>query len=231
MVKTEIKNETLVDKAFNQIKQDFARGELKPGEKIIFKNLVDRYGISETPIKQALNRLVIEGLVGSIPRKGMYVKENSIQDFKEIIDIRYILETFLAPIVMEAFTYQPKYIELLQKNIDDHYEAIEKGTSEIDDFIKIYNIDHAFHTLFMQSSGHKKAFQIYENIGAHTFSYFLYNKKPKSKLLDGVKEHEVILNTLKNQDLPGLQEAIKLHMTNAKASINFMFNSSPNIIN
>ena len=54
---------TLVDKAYERIKADFARGALAPGEKIIFRDLVERYGISETPIKQALNRMVTEGLV------------------------------------------------------------------------------------------------------------------------------------------------------------------------
>lgn len=227
----EIKNESLVDKAYNQIKHDFAQGKLKPGEKIIFKDLVNRYGISETPIKQALNRLVIENLVVSIPRKGMFVKENSIQDFKEIIDIRYILESFLAPIIIEAVTYQPKYLDMLEENIQSHYEAIDKGSDNVDDFIKIYNIDHEFHTIFMKASGHEKALQVYNNIGAHTFSYFLYNKKPKSKLIDGVKEHEMIFNALKNQNLKELEDSIKLHMTNAKASINFMFNNVTNIIN
>lgn len=225
-----IKSESLVDKAYDQIKQDLAQGNLKPGEKINFKDLVDRYGISETPIKQALNRLVIEDLVVSIPRKGMYVKEVSVQDFKEIIDIRYALESFLAPIIIEAVTYQPQYLERLEENIKCHYRAIEEGTDSVEDFIRIYNIDHEFHSIFMKASGHSKALQVYESIGAHTFSYFLYNKKPKSKLIDGVKEHEEILKALKNQDLTSLQESIKLHMTNAKASLNFMFNNVTNII-
>ena len=215
-------NSTLVEKAYSMIKADFAQGVLAPGQKIIFRELTERYGISETPIKQALNRLVTEGLVESIPRKGMRVATHSIQDFCEVLDIRYALESFLAPTIMEAVSYHPEYLTLLENNIKKHYTAIERGTTQINDFIEIYNVDHDFHLLFISFANHKHALKVYQSIGAHSFSLFLYNKKPKSKLLAGVAEHEAILDALKKQDLSALQEAIRVHMENAKASVNFM---------
>ena len=213
---------TLVDKAYERIKADFARGALAPGEKIIFRDLVERYGISETPIKQALNRMVTEGLVESIPHKGMWVATLNVRDFCEVLDIRYALESFLAPTVLQAVSYHPEYLQQLEDNIKRHYAAIERGTKNIDDFIEIYNVDHAFHILFIGFANHKHALKVYESIGAHSFSLFLYNRKPKAKLLDGVAEHQAILDALKAQDLDALQQAIRVHMENAKASVNFM---------
>ena len=212
---------SLVDVAYDKIRSDLSTNVLKPGEKIIFQDLVKRYEISETPIKQALNRMVVEGLVESIPRRGMRIKPISIRDYNEIMDIRYMLESQLAPVIIEAVVYHPEYIGELENNIAKHYQAIETGTTEVQDFIEIYRVDHEFHRLLLKCANHQRALQVYDTIGAHTFSYFLYNKKPKSRLIDGVQEHETILNALKKQDLDALLNAIRVHIDGARTSINY----------
>lgn len=221
MAKTKEPHSSLVDAAYEKIRSDLSSNVLKPGQKIIFQDLVKRYEISETPIKQALNRMVVEGLVESIPRKGMRIKPISIQDYNETMDIRYMLESFFAPVIMEAISYHPEYLDELQANINKQYRAIEIGTTELNDFLEIYSVDHEFHRIFLKCANHKRALQVYDTIGAHTFSYFLYNKKPKSKLIAGVQEHEEILDALKKQDLEALQKAILHHIDGARTSINY----------
>lgn len=221
MAKNDTPHASLVDKAYEKIRSDLTCGELKPGQKIIFQDLVKRYEISETPIKQALNRMVVEGLVESIPRKGMRIKPISIQDFNEIMDIRYMLEIYFAPTIMEAVAYHPEYLDELAANIKKQARAIEIGTTELNDFLEIYSVDHMFHHILLRCANHKRALQVYEMIGAHSFSYFLYNKKPKSKLVAGVQEHEVILEALRNQDLEALRKAITVHADGARVSINY----------
>lgn len=221
MSKTSSPHESLVDKAYEKIRNDLTMGELKPGQKITFQELVKKYEISETPIKQALNRMVVEGLVESIPRKGMRIRPISIQDFNEILDIRLLLESHFAPTIMEAVSFHPEYLDELDSNIKKQLRAIEIGTTQPNDFLEIYTIDHQFHHLFLKYAGHKRALQVYEMLGAHTFSYFLYNKKPKSKLLAGVEEHQTIVDALRNQDLQALLAAIDVHIAGARVSINY----------
>ncbi len=221
MPKNDSLHESLVDKAYEKIRNDLARGELKPGQKITFQELVKKYEISETPIKQALNRMVVENLVESIPRKGMRIKPISIEDFNEILDIRLMLEQNFATKIMEAVSSHPENLEELEANIKKQYRAIEIGISQPNDFLEIYTIDHQFHYLFLKYANHQRALQIYEMSGAHAFSYYLYNKKPKSKILDGVKEHEVILNALKVQNMPALMKAIEGHIMGARVSIRY----------
>ena len=109
----------------------------------------------------------------------------------------------------------------MEANIAKHYQAIETGTTKVNDFMEIYRLDHEFHRLLLACARHKRALQVYETIGAHTFSYFLYNKKPKSRLIAGVQEHEVILNALKEQNLDALLNAIRVHIDGARTSINY----------
>lgn len=220
-MQTSKKSGSLVDQAYTQIKEDLARGGLKPGQKIVFRELVERYSISETPIKQALNRLVTEGLVESIPRRGMRVCENSPSDFKETLDIRYILEDYFAPEVMESISFHTEVLERMRENIKAQYETIEH-LDEVDAFLENYRIDHEFHSLYIKCSGNRKAIQVYESIGAHSFSSFLFHRKPKEKFLSGVREHEKIVEALERQDLSALREAIKTHMVNGKRSVDYM---------
>lgn len=215
------KGDSLVDQAYHQIKEDLARGGLEPGQKIVFRELVERYGISETPIKQALNRLVTEGLVESIPRRGMRIRENSPSAFKETLDIRYILEDYFAQEVMESISFHTEVLDRMRENIQAQYATIEH-LDEIDAFIENYRIDHEFHLLYIKCSGNRKAMEVYESIGAHSFGNFLFHKKPKEKFLSGIHEHEQIVDALARRDLPALREAIRIHMLNGKRSVDYM---------
>lgn len=212
---------TLVNQVYGQIKEDLARGDFKPGQKIVFRELAERYAVSETPVKQALNRLVTEGLVESIPHRGMQFCENSPTDFKETLDIRYILEDYFAPVVMETISFHGEVLERMQDNIRAQYEAAEH-LDEVESFMEYYRLDHEFHRLYIKCSGNHKAIQVYDSIGAHSFGNFLYHKKPKEKMLSGIREHEQIMDALKRQDLPALREAVRVHMANGKASVDYM---------
>lgn len=221
MAKNSLRSDSLVDIAYQQIKQDFSMRVVNPGEKIIIKDMVDRYGISETPIKQALNRLIAEGLVEYIPRRGMRFKDANWEDIEEMLDARLMLETFFSSRVIEAVSIDNQIIEDMRKNIKQQYEAIEK-IETLDDFFEVYKIDHDFHLTYMKGIGNKKILHIYESIGSHSFSSFLYGKKPKEKLISGVKEHEDICNALEKRDPEALAAAIKVHNDNAKEYISFM---------
>ena len=221
MTKTKKRAESLVNLAYDQIKEDLTRGYFEPGEKIVFRELVERYSISETPIKQALNRLVTEGLVESIPRRGMRICENSPADFKETLEIRYILEDYFAPVVMQTVSFHTEVLDRMKEYIRRQYELVEQ-MDKIESFIEYYRVDHEFHSLYIKCSGNHKAMQVYESIGAHSFSNFLYHKKPKEKFLSGNREHEKIVEALEKQDLNALREAIRIHIDNGKASVDYM---------
>ena len=80
-------SQTLVEVAYKALKKDIIERVFIPGQKIILREIHERYGISETPIKQALNRLIAEGIVESIPRKGVRVKKIKWEDIEELMDI------------------------------------------------------------------------------------------------------------------------------------------------
>ena len=72
----------LRDVVFNTLRQAILRGELKPGERLMEIQLANKLGVSRTPIREAIRKLELEGLVLMIPRKGAEVAEINGKEFK-----------------------------------------------------------------------------------------------------------------------------------------------------
>jgi DNA-binding GntR family transcriptional regulator len=85
--------DTLSDKAYLLIKSSIINCELPGGAQIVQSQLAERYEIGTTPIREALQRLVQEGYIQSIPRFGYIVTSITMSDIREIFELRSILET------------------------------------------------------------------------------------------------------------------------------------------
>ena len=75
----------LRDVVFNTLRQAILTGELKPGERLMEIHLADRLGVSRTPIREAMRKLELEGLVVMIPRKGAQVARITEKNLKDVL--------------------------------------------------------------------------------------------------------------------------------------------------
>jgi DNA-binding GntR family transcriptional regulator len=195
--------QTLLEVAYKFLKSDITENRLVQGQKIILRELVERYGISETPIKQALNRLVSEGLVESIPRRGMRVRLIEWDELADLFEIRYMFETFFI------------------RNILDHIKA---APQVLDQFLdQYYILDEEFHQLYIECIDNRKIAQIYANLGAHRYMYYVYGKQSMEQMEKGMKEHRLIYEALQSDDANEVQKAVVLHIKNAKEKIGEAF--------
>ena len=86
--------ENLSARVYNQIKQLILCNEIMPGQKLHHQELSERLGVSRTPVREALTRLVQEGYVSFLPNRGFTCKEIRIQEAEELYDLREALEAF-----------------------------------------------------------------------------------------------------------------------------------------
>ena len=77
----------LRDVVFNTLRQAILRGELKPGERLMEIQLANKLGVSRTPIREAIRKLELEGLVLMIPRKGAEVAEITEKNLRDVLDV------------------------------------------------------------------------------------------------------------------------------------------------
>lgn len=209
---------TLVDTIYEIIKKEIAASYLKPGDKLNSRILSGRYQVSETPIKQALNRLITEGLVESIPRKGMRVRQISWAEIDDILQLRLMMDLFFLSDVIKNLRESPELAEPLRNTILCQTACLDL-IEDADYYNRTYELDNRFHELYIAASGNTKALDLFHNLNSHVYSSFIYGRQPKEQTLDGIKEHQNILDALTHGDEDKAKELITIHISNARHHI------------
>jgi len=96
--------ENLSARVYNQIKNLILCNEIMPGQKLHHQQLSERLGVSRTPIREALTRLVQEGYVSFLPNRGFTCKEIRMQEAEELYELREALEAFAVEKAIETLT-------------------------------------------------------------------------------------------------------------------------------
>ena len=211
-----------MDLAYKAIKKDINSRTFLPGQKIILRELAERYGTSETPIKQALNRLVTEGLIETFLRRGMRVKEMAWDWVEESLEARRMIETFCAKQAIIVVRSDNKINKQFEKNIKSHARVLADA-SDITYYFEHSRLDYGFHGLLVNCSGNKKIIEMYKNLGSHLYMNYIYGVQKESRIAEAFEEHKAIWNALKDQDLPLLIKSIEKHILNGKANMRAIF--------
>lgn len=209
---------TLVDTAYNSIRKDIIEEVLPPGKKINFTQLSERYGVSPTPIKQAVNRLIAEGLIQTVPHHGSVVRKMNLEEINEIFDIRLLMETHFASAVIQAVQQNLAIQQLFEKNIEKNLDLVQTFTT-VEEYLRTYEIDRQFHELFIFASGNKSALRIYKSLNTHVYAASLYHKQPKDKTIEGILEHKKLYDAMRLGDQDTVLSLIRLHHENALSKI------------
>jgi DNA-binding GntR family transcriptional regulator len=116
--------ENLSARVYNQIKDLILCNEILPGQKLHHQGLSERLGVSRTPVREALTRLVQEGYVSFLPNRGFTCKEIRLQEAEELYDLREALEAFAVEKAIGKLT--PDALNALAKKLHPYGEDIEK---------------------------------------------------------------------------------------------------------
>ena len=94
----------LRDVVFENLREAIVEGRLKPGQRLMEVQLAEQLGVSRTPVREAIRKLELEGLVVMLPRKGAYVANMSLKDLKDVLEIRASLEGLAASLAAERIS-------------------------------------------------------------------------------------------------------------------------------
>ena len=94
----------LRDVVFNTLRQAILRGEMEPGERLMEIQLASKLGVSRTPIREAIRKLELEGLVVMIPRKGAEVAHITEKDMRDVLEVRSTLEELAVTLACKNVT-------------------------------------------------------------------------------------------------------------------------------
>ena len=202
----------LRDVVFNTLRQAILKGELKPGERLMEIQLADRLGVSRTPVREAIRKLELEGLVVMIPRKGAEVASITESDLQDVLEVRRALEELAGSKACERITKEE--LVKLKEASAEFEKIIDSG-----DLTMIADADMHFHDIIYQATGNARLNQILNNMTEQMYRYrmeYLKDYKRHAKL---VKEHEKIISALKAGNQEKVRDAIIVHIDNQKKAI------------
>ncbi len=207
-----VKGVSLSQKVFEILQRDILSGKYKTDEKLGEVAISKELGVSRTPIREALRKLELEGLVKSVHNKGIFVTNISKKDIEDIYVIRSLVEGQGAYWACQNITEDE--IEKLEENIylREYYLEREK----LDMLLKL---DNEFHKTFYEASDSR----VLEHLLAELHNYALRARKMSLNDLRRAKrslsEHKEILKALKDNNPERARELTTLHIMNSMRSV------------
>lgn len=197
----------LRERIADRIRADIVKGVFVDGERLVEPKLAEIYGISRTPIREALRQLESEGFIEIVPRKGAVVKELTIKDIDNLYAIKANLEGLAARQAVEHIS--TKEIEKLV-NVNEKFISLFKGSDNIvEEYLK-YNI--SFHNLFIKYSNNDKLIEILEGLNKNfqRFRSFLVSKVDRVR--EAYAEHLKIIEAFKKRDPELAEKTVRYHI-------------------
>lgn len=198
---------TLSEQIYDYIFREIRIGNLKYGEKIDENELIDKLGVSRTPIREALIQLSSDNILDNLSRKGFYVRHISAKEMDDAFAVIARLDTYA--------------IELLMDRVDEETLAhLEACVASIDkaiarhDYEEYYNWQEAFHLTYIGKSGNEVLIEELKSLFKRTLrmTYYSSDEDELFKLLGAVNEqHKQLLAAIRERDVERAMELAVNH--------------------
>ena len=202
----------LRDVVFNTLRQAILTGELKPGERLMEIHLANRLGVSRTPIREAIRKLELEGLVIMIPRRGAEVAQITEKSMNDVLEVRRALDALCTELACDRISAD---------ELDELRLACQKFEEMVKtkDLKKIVQADVALHNIIVQATRNQRLVQLINNLSEQMYRYRFEYLKDYSQHEKLVEEHRIIYESIVAKDKETASKAAKIHIDNQEKAI------------
>ncbi len=202
----------LRDVVFNTLRKAILTGKLKPGERLMEVHLANRLGVSRTPIREAIRKLELEGLVIMIPRRGAEVARITEKSLKDVLEVRRTLDALSVELVCERIGAED--LERLRMACEEFEQAVKGKNASV-----IAKADVALHDIIVEATGNERLMQLVNNLSEQMYRYrFVYIMEEREHDML-VAEHREIYESIVSRDRERASRAAKLHIDNQEKAI------------
>lgn len=202
----------LRDVVFYTLRQAILKGELEPGERLMEMQLASQMGVSRTPIREAIRKLELEGLVLMIPRRGAVVAKITEKDLRDVLEVRSTLERLAIELACERMKEED--FTLLREAQEAFKEALET-----DDITLQAQRDVEFHDVIYKATGNLRLIQMLNNLREQMYRYRLEYLKYDLAHQTLIEEHEAIIEALYKRDKDTSTKIIVRHVYNQELTV------------
>jgi len=181
------------DKLISDIRKEVSSGILKPGDQLEVNALAERFGVSRTPIREAIRTLVESGVLETRPRKGSFVR---------VLSAKQLLDLFQVAAELEGMACRLAALSLTKENV----EAIERGLAKCTQAAEAQNnAEYAmanldFHTAIHNASGNDWLIEQLRQLQINLNSYRTMPYEIRGRLKKSTDEHKIICDAILSGD-------------------------------
>ncbi|MFG2495795.1 GntR family transcriptional regulator [Streptomyces caniferus] len=185
-------------------------GELTPGEVYSAPGLAERYGVSATPVREAMQQLAGEGAVEVVPNRGFRVAERSSRDLAELAEVRAMLE--VPAVVRLARALPPERFEALRPLAEAGVAAAARG-----DRVGYAEADYSFHDALMSLTGNRRLTEVTGDLLRRAqWPPADGSRRRTAELLADASEHTALLDALVAQEYAVAERIAREHVSVAR---------------
>jgi DNA-binding GntR family transcriptional regulator len=209
------KTEPLIDSVYARLRDLILSNVLRAGQKLVDRDLAEQLGVSRTPVREALGRLAMMGLVEARSRRGFYVRQYSADEVSDLYEYRKILEVSAARLA--AQNLRPEHVVEFDRILQD-MENIDSNPSNR---ARSVELDLEIHNLIAKASGNAELRGAIQNLMDKVMC-FIWVDWVDPASADSVavaaanREHEELIISIKEQDADKAAEKLGAHIDRAR---------------
>ncbi|MCP4047956.1 MAG: GntR family transcriptional regulator [Gammaproteobacteria bacterium] len=206
--------ELLIDSVYARLRELIISDVLRAGQKLVDRDLAEQLGVSRTPVREALGRLAMMGLVEARSRQGYYVREYSAKEVIDLYKFRAVLEVFAARLA--AKNAQPSHLREFDRLLADS----EKLASDPANQSKILKSELELHELIARASGNGALHHALHNLMDKVMGFIWIEVTTNRTMLDiAHTDHQALIHKIKEKDEEGAAELMGRHIASAQETL------------
>ena len=202
-----ISRRSLHDELVDRLYELIVDGSLAAGNKVPERELCETFGVSRTPMREALKVLAAEGLVSLEPNRGAWVTQISLDELEEVFPVMGVLEALSGELACQRITdAEVDHIRGLHQQMAAHYEARNRP--------EYFQANQRIHEAILTAAGNKTLAQQYRALAARMRRARYLANMSDTRWKKSLEEHEEILHALEKRDGEALARILKDHLAN-----------------
>jgi GntR family transcriptional regulator, rspAB operon transcriptional repressor len=192
-------------KIYSDLRVELVSLQRRPGEAISEAEIALSYGVSRTPVREAILKLSDEGLLEIFPQSGIFVSRIPVAALPEAIIVRKALEETTARLAAERAT--SSQILALHSILQRQREAHAARDREV-----FHQADETFHATIAEVAGYPGIWTLIQQVKVHVDRYRRLTLPQEGRIAQVIGEHEAILGAIEAHDPAGARAAMEFHL-------------------
>lgn len=205
---------------YRTVRDEILRLRRRPGDPIVEKQIARLFGVSRTPVREAMLKLAGEGLVDILPQSGTFVARIPVDELPESMEIRRALEE--GAVKRAAIAATEADIAFFRACLEEQEKALDDGNGEV-----FHAADEAMHRHFAIASGFPRFWEVTQNVKLQIDRFRLLALPEPGRMRRVLDEHYVIVAAIAAHDPVRAVAAIDTHLDSLRSNLTMTLASAP----